>query len=122
MQLGQSATTLSSGEGQRLKLAGFLASATKKKTLFVLDEPTTGLHTNDIVQLLDCFDALLAAGHSLVIVEHNLHLIAAADYIIDIGPGPADLGGDVVVSGTVSQVANCTKSITGKYLKSTGGV
>lgn len=122
LQLGQSATTLSSGEGQRLKLAGFLASATKKKTLFVLDEPTTGLHTNDIVQLLDCFDALLAAGHSLVIVEHNLHLIAAADYIIDIGPGPADLGGNIVVSGTVSQVANCTKSITGKYLKSTGGV
>lgn len=117
VQLGQSATTLSSGEGQRLKLAGFLASATKKKTLFILDEPTTGLHTHDIVQLLDCFDALLAAGHSLIVVEHNLHLMAAADYIIDIGPGAAESGGRVVAEGTVSDVMQNQQSVTGKYLR-----
>ncbi len=117
LQLGQSATTLSSGEGQRLKLAAFLASATKKKTLFILDEPTTGLHTHDIVQLLDCFDALLEAGHSLIVVEHNLHLMAAADHIIDIGPGPADQGGTVVAAGSVQDVMKCNQSITGQYLR-----
>ncbi|MEZ6137853.1 MAG: excinuclease ABC subunit UvrA [Pirellulaceae bacterium] len=116
LQLGQAATTLSAGEAQRLKLAAHLASATKKKTLFVLDEPTTGLHTNDIVQLLDCFDALLAVGHSLVIVEHNLHLMAAADYIIDLGPGPAEAGGRIVATGTPEQIAACPDSITGQYL------
>lgn len=117
LELGQSATTLSSGEGQRLKLAGFLASASKKKTLFILDEPTTGLHTHDCVQLLDCFDSLLAAGHSLLIVEHNLHLMAAADFIIDLGPGPADSGGQIVAAGTPEEVMKCTKSSTGKFLK-----
>ncbi len=116
LQLGQAATTLSSGEGQRLKLAAYLASATRRKTLFILDEPTTGLHTNDIVQLLDCFDALIEAGHSLIVVEHNLHLMAVADHIIDIGPGPAGDGGHVVVCGTPEQVASCADSITGKYL------
>ena len=118
LHLGQSATTLSSGEGQRLKLAGFLASATKKKTLFILDEPTTGLHTHDIVQLLDCFDALIEAGHSLIVVEHNVHLMAAADYIIDIGPGPADQGGRVVATGTPQQIAKSKESLTAKFLKS----
>jgi excinuclease ABC subunit A len=117
LQLGQSATTLSAGEGQRLKLAGYLASASKKKTLFILDEPTTGLHTHDIVQLLDCFDALLAAGHSLIVVEHNVHLMSAADYIIDIGPGPADQGGNIVAVGAPAQIAKCKRSITAKYLR-----
>lgn len=117
LQLGQAATTLSSGEGQRLKLAAFLANATRRKTLFILDEPTTGLHTNDIVQLLDCFDALIEAGHSLIVVEHNLHLMAVADHIIDIGPGPAAEGGQVVVAGTPEQVAACSASSTGEYLK-----
>lgn len=118
LELGQSATTLSSGESQRLKLAGELASASKKKTLFILDEPTTGLHTHDCVQLLDCFDALLTAGHSLLVVEHNLHLIAAADYIIDLGPGPAEQGGQVVIAGTPTEVAMCENSVTGSFLKS----
>jgi excinuclease ABC subunit A len=114
--LGQSATTLSSGECQRLKLAGHLSGATKRRTLFLLDEPTTGLHTHDVVKLLDCFDALIAAGHSLIIVEHNLHLISAADYIIDIGPGPADQGGCLVACGTPEKIAQNPQSLTGQYL------
>jgi excinuclease ABC subunit A len=118
LQLGQSATTLSSGEGQRLKLAAFLTTAVQRKTMFILDEPTTGLHTNDIVRLLDCFDALLAAGHSLVIVEHNLHLMAAADYIIDLGPGAAAEGGCVVAAGSPEQIVRTPASITGRYLGS----
>ncbi|MCA9132823.1 MAG: ATP-binding cassette domain-containing protein, partial [Planctomycetales bacterium] len=117
LQLGQPATTLSSGEGQRLKLAAYLGNSTKRRTLFLLDEPTTGLHTHDIVQLLDCFDALLAAGHSLVVVEHNLHLMAAADYLIDMGPGPAEAGGRLVVAGTPEEVARCPESRTGGYLR-----
>ncbi len=79
-----------------MKLAAQLVAASPRRTLFLLDEPTTGLHTSDIVQLLDAFDALLAGGHSLVIVEHNVHLMAAADYIIDLGPGAAARGGRVV--------------------------
>lgn len=117
VELGQSSVTLSSGECQRLKLAAHLASASKQRTLFILDEPTTGLHTHDCVQLLDCFDALLAAGHSLVVVEHHLHLVAAADYLIDLGPGPAEQGGRVVVAGTPRQVADCEASITGRFLR-----
>ncbi len=117
LQLGQAATTLSSGEGQRLKLAAYLASATRRRTLFVLDEPTTGLHTSDIVQLLDCFDALIAAGHSLIVVEHNVHLMAVADYIIDIGPGAAAAGGELVAAGTPEEIAACARSLTGQHLK-----
>lgn len=117
LQLGQAATTLSSGEAQRLKLAAYLASASRKRTLFILDEPTTGLHTNDIVQLLDCFDALIAAGHSLLVVEHNLHLMAAADFIIDLGPGAADQGGRIVAAGTPEEVAANSQSLTGHYLR-----
>lgn len=117
LQLGQSAATLSSGESQRLKLAGFLASATRKRTLFLLDEPTTGLHSQDIIKLLSCFDALLEAGHSLIVVEHNIHLIAASDYLIDLGPGAADQGGQVVAFGTPEAVADCPESITAKYLR-----
>ncbi len=116
LRLGQAATTLSSGEGQRLKMAAYLASASRRRTLFLLDEPTSGLHTNDIVQLLDCFDALLEAGHSLIVVEHNLHLMAVADHIIDIGPGPAGSGGRVVASGTPEEIAQCKESITGAHL------
>ncbi len=116
IQLGQPATTLSSGEAQRLKLAQFLASASRRRTLFLLDEPTTGLHAHDIVQLLACFNALIEAGHSLIVVEHNLHLMAAADHIIDLGPGPADAGGNLVVVGTPEQVAACAESITGRFL------
>jgi excinuclease ABC subunit A len=116
VQLGQPANTLSGGEAQRLKLAAYMSSAKRGRCLFILDEPTTGLHFFDIVQLLDCFDALLAVGHSLIVVEHNLQMMKAADYIVDLGPGAADEGGQVVVKGTPEMVANCRNSITGRYL------
>jgi excinuclease ABC subunit A len=117
LRLGQPANTLSGGESQRLKLAAYLSGASRGRTLFLLDEPTTGLHFADIVQLLDCFEALLAVGHSLIVVEHNLHLLAAADYLIDIGPGAADAGGRIVVQGTPEAVAQCAQSLTGRFLK-----
>lgn len=117
IQLGQPATTLSSGEGQRLKLAAFLASASRKRTLFILDEPTTGLHFADIVRLVDCFDALLADGHALVVVEHNTMLMQAADYLIDLGPGAAEQGGQVVATGDPNQIARIVESKTGSVLK-----
>lgn len=116
LKLGQPANTLSAGEAQRLKLAGYLASAKRQRTLFLLDEPTTGLHFSDIVKLLDCFDALLGVGHSLIVVEHNLQLMKAADYIIDLGPGAGDEGGEVVVQGTPEEVARFSGSATGQYL------
>lgn len=117
LQLGQSATTLSSGEAQRLKLAGHLAAASRKRTLFLMDEPTSGLHPHDVCKLLSCFDALIEAGHSLIVVEHNLHLIAAADFLIDVGPGPAQHGGQVVATGTPENVMAVAESKTGQYLK-----
>lgn len=118
IQLGQPATTLSSGEGQRLKLAAFLASASRRRTLFIMDEPTTGLHFADIVRLVDCFDALLADGHALIVVEHNALLMRAADHLIDLGPGAADEGGRIVAAGTPSEVANVKESRTGEILRS----
>jgi excinuclease ABC subunit A len=117
IRLGQPATTLSSGEGQRLKLAAFLASASRRRTLFILDEPTTGLHFADIVRLVDCFDALLADGHALIVVEHNSMLMQAADYLIDLGPGAADEGGNVIAVGTPAEVAKVKKSQTGQVLR-----
>lgn len=116
LRLGQPANTLSAGEAQRLKLAAYISSARRRRTLFLMDEPTTGLHYADIVQLLDCFEALLAVGHSLIIVEHNLQMMKAADYIIDLGPGAADEGGRVVIQGTPEKVARCTESATGALL------
>lgn len=116
LRLGQPATTLSGGEAQRLKLAQHLSANRRGRTLFLLDEPTTGLHFSDIVQLVDCFDALLDVGHSLVVIEHNLQLMKAADYIIDLGPGAADEGGRVVARGTPEEVANNSNSATGRYL------
>jgi excinuclease ABC subunit A len=116
LQLGQSASTLSSGEAQRLKLAAYLSQATKSRTLFLLDEPTTGLHFADIVTLLDCFEALLSVGHSLIIVEHNLQLMRSADYIIDLGPGAGERGGQVVALGTPEVLARSAASHTGRYL------
>jgi excinuclease ABC subunit A len=115
--LGQPATTLSSGEGQRLKLAAFLASSKRLRTLFILDEPTTGLHFADIIRLIDCFDALLADGHGLIVVEHNSLLMQAADHIIDLGPGAAADGGMVVVSGTPKEVSGFKDSPTAQVLK-----
>ncbi|HEX5102268.1 MAG TPA: excinuclease ABC subunit UvrA, partial [Pirellulaceae bacterium] len=116
LQLGQPANTLSAGEAQRLKLAAYLSAASKSRTLFLLDEPTTGLHPADVVTLLDCFDALLAVGHSLVVVEHNLQLMRAADHLIDLGPGAGDDGGRLVAQGTPEEVARCPDSITGRHL------
>ena len=116
VRLGQPASTLSGGEAQRLKLAGYMTSARRGRTLFILDEPTTGLHFSDIVQLLDCFDALLDVGHSLIVVEHNLQLMQAADHIIDLGPGAAADGGAVVAQGTPEEIVRSKDSITGKYL------
>lgn len=117
IKLGQPATTLSSGEAQRLKLAAFLSSASRRRTLFILDEPTTGLHFADIVRLVDCFDALLSDGHGLVIVEHNALLMQAADYLIDLGPGAAEAGGTIVATGTPKEVSATTGSLTGAILR-----
>ncbi len=116
IRLGQAANTLSGGEAQRLKLATHLSSTRRARTLFVLDEPTTGLHFSDVVRLLDCFEALLDRGHSLIVVEHNMQVIAGADYLIDLGPGAADEGGRVVVAGTPEEVARCGESATAQYL------
>jgi excinuclease ABC subunit A len=117
VRLGQPANTLSGGEAQRLKLAAYMSGAKRGRSLFILDEPTTGLHFFDIVQLLDCFDALLSVGHSLIVVEHNLQMMKAADHIIDLGPGAADEGGRVVAKGTPEMIANNADSVTGRYLK-----
>jgi excinuclease ABC subunit A len=116
LPLGQGANTLSAGEAQRLKLAAYMAGAKRSRTLFLLDEPTTGLHFADIVRLLDCFDSLLSVGHSLIVVEHNLQLLKAADHMIELGPGAGDDGGQIVCEGTPEEVAACGESVTGKYL------
>ncbi len=116
LQLGQPANTLSAGEAQRLKLAAHLSEASRSRTLFILDEPTTGLHFADVVTLLDCFEALLSVGHSLIIIEHNLQLMRAADYIIDLGPDAGEGGGRVIACGTPEEIAQCGDSHTGKFL------
>jgi len=116
IRLGQPATTLSSGEAQRLKLAVYLNASAKKRALFLLDEPTTGLHPADVTKLACCFDALLTAGHSLIVVEHNLQLIRWADWVIDLGPGAGAAGGEVVACGPPEEIAKCSASITGRYL------
>jgi excinuclease ABC subunit A len=116
LRIGQPANTLSSGESQRLKLAAHLAATSRKRTLFLFDEPTTGLHFTDVERLRACFEALLDVGHSLIVVEHNLQIIAAADHIIDLGPGAADDGGTVVAEGTPEQLARRRDSATGQAL------
>lgn len=115
LRLGQPANTLSAGEAQRLKLASYIASASRKRTLFVLDEPTSGLHFSDIVNLLDCFEALLCMGHSLVVVEHNLQMMKAADHIIDLGPGAAEKGGQISAAGSPDWIIQ-QDSPTGRFL------
>jgi excinuclease ABC subunit A len=116
LRLGQPANTLSGGEAQRLKLAAYLSAARRARTLFVLDEPTTGLHFADVIPLLDTLEALLAVGHSLIVVEHNLELIKCADWVIDLGPGAAADGGRVVAKGTPEMVARSKDSVTGRFL------
>ena len=127
LPLGQPATTLSGGEAQRLKMASHLASLASKATrqtasdkfatLFLLDEPSVGLHGSDVAVLLKCFDALLDAGHSLIVVEHNKDIISAADHIIDLGPGAGANGGQIVVAGTPGEVIAEPKSLTGRLLR-----
>jgi excinuclease ABC subunit A len=117
LRLGQSATTLSGGEAQRVKLAAHLATKTKSKTLFIFDEPTTGLHFDDINKLLSSFRALLDTGASLLVIEHNLDVIKTADYVIDLGPEGGIGGGEIVATGTPEEIAKCDKSHTGKALE-----
>lgn len=118
LRLGQPATTLSGGEAQRIKLAHHLGgSEGEGHTLFMFDEPTTGLHFDDIAKLLRCFDALVQAGHSLVVIEHNMDVVKCADFIIDLGPEAGDGGGRIVAAGTPEEVARVSRSHTGRYLK-----
>jgi excinuclease ABC subunit A len=115
--LGQNATTLSGGEAQRVKLALELSKRDTGRTLYILDEPTTGLHFADIQLLLDVIHKLRDAGNTIVIIEHNLDVIKTADWIIDLGPEGGDGGGEIIAEGTPEEVANNKKSYTGKYLK-----
>ncbi|MDR1727364.1 MAG: excinuclease ABC subunit UvrA [Acidobacteriota bacterium] len=117
LRLGQSATSLSGGEAQRIKLAAYISQAGTKNTLFVFDEPTTGLHFDDIHKLLAAFDKLLAAGNSLVVIEHNLDVIKTADWVIDLGPEGGDGGGRLVFAGTPEELARCEASHTGRELR-----
>lgn len=118
VQLGQSSSTLSGGEAQRIKLASFLVKgATKDKALFVFDEPTTGLHFHDIKKLLASFDALIDKGHSIIVIEHNLDLIKCADWILDLGPEGGENGGHLLASGTPEDIIKVKESVTGIYLK-----
>jgi excinuclease ABC subunit A len=117
IKLGQSATTLSGGEAQRIKLASELFNSIDKNTLYILDEPTTGLHTHDVNNLVQILNRIADNGATLVVIEHNLDLIKCADYIIDLGPEGGDLGGKVIATGTPNEVANIKTSYTGQYLK-----
>ena len=117
IKLGQPATTLSGGEAQRIKLTSELRKVATGNTLYILDEPTTGLHFEDVKKLLDVLNRLVDKGNTVIVIEHNLDVIKNADYIIDLGPEGGDDGGEIVVSGTPEEVSNCEKSYTGKYLK-----
>lgn len=117
IKLGQNSSTLSGGENQRVKLAYFIGQEKQKPTLFIFDEPTTGLHFHDIQRLLDAFKALIERGHTILVIEHNLDVIKCADYVIDIGPDGGDKGGSLVFAGTPEALIECKTSITGRYLK-----
>ena len=116
IKLGQSSSTLSGGENQRVKLAYYLCDEKKDPTLFIFDEPTTGLHFHDIKTLMKSFNQLIEHGHSIIIIEHNMDVIKCADYIIDLGPEGGNEGGNVVTTGTPEEVAKCQESYTGKFL------
>ena len=117
IKLGQNSSTLSGGENQRVKLAYFIGQEKQESTLFIFDEPTTGLHFHDIQRLLDAFKALIERGHTILVIEHNLDVIKCADYVIDIGPDGGDKGGSLVFAGTPEALIECKTSITGRYLK-----
>ena len=116
VKLGQSSSSLSGGESQRVKLAYFISQERQPHTMFIFDEPTTGLHFHDISTLLKSLRRLVDAGHTVIIIEHNMEMIKCADWVIDIGPEGGDAGGNLVVAGTPEQVAQCKKSYTGQYL------
>lgn len=117
IKMGQSSSTLSGGENQRVKLAYFIGQERQTPTLFIFDEPTTGLHFHDIHRLLRSFNALIEKGHSIVVIEHNMDIIKCGDYIIDLGPDGGNRGGNIVATGTPEEIASCKNSVTGKYLK-----
>ena len=117
IKLGQSSSTLSGGENQRVKLAYFLSQDHAGPTVFIFDEPTTGLHFHDIRLLLKAFDRLISMGHTIIVVEHNLDVIKCADHIIDMGPEGGENGGNVVATGTPEEISANSASITGQYLR-----
>ena len=116
VKLGQASTTLSGGEAQRVKLATELSKRSTGKTIYILDEPTTGLHSYDVQRLIDVLQKLVDAGNTIVVIEHNLDVIKTADHIIDLGPEGGDGGGTIVCTGTPEEVAACPGSYTGQYL------
>lgn len=117
IKLGQPSTTLSGGEAQRIKLAAELSKKATGKTLYILDEPTTGLHIADVHKLVEILQRLVDTGNSIIVIEHNLDLIKTADYIIDLGPEGGDNGGQVVAVGSPEQIVKNDRSYTGKFLK-----
>mgnify|MGYP002552808349 CR=1 FL=1 len=117
VKIGQPATTLSGGEAQRVKLATELSRQATGRTVYILDEPTTGLHAADVQRLIEVLQRLVDAGNTVVVIEHNLDVIKVADHIIDLGPEGGDGGGQLVVAGTPEEVAACERSYTGQYLK-----
>jgi excinuclease ABC subunit A len=117
IKLGQPSTTLSGGEAQRVKLATELSKRSTGRTMYILDEPTTGLHIADVHRLIDVLSSLTDEGNTVVVIEHNLEVIKVADYIIDLGPEGGNLGGETVCTGTPEQVAECEHSYTGMFLK-----
>jgi excinuclease ABC subunit A len=119
IKLGQQATTLSGGEAQRVKLSRELSKRSTGRTVYILDEPTTGLHFDDIRKLLKVLDRLVDSGNTVIVIEHNLEVIKTADHIIDLGPEGGDGGGEVVAEGTPEEVARIPQSYTGQFLKKT---
>jgi excinuclease ABC subunit A len=121
IKLGQTSSTLSGGENQRVKLAYYLSQEKTVPTIFIFDEPTTGLHFHDIKKLLDSFNALISRGHTIIIIEHNIDVIKCADHVIDLGPEGGDAGGNIVATGTPSEISTYAHSYTGQYLRDVEG-
>ena len=117
VKIGQPATTLSGGEAQRVKLATELSKRPTGRTVYILDEPTTGLHTADVHKLIEVLQKLAESGNTVIVIEHNLDVIKTADYIIDLGPEGGNGGGTIVAQGTPEEICKCKKSYTGQYLK-----